>query len=282
MNRTAGEQTVGGQGASDTEAPPILSRLEGNVLWLTLNRPERRNPLSSQMIAALEQALVAAGDDPGVRVVVIAAAGPVFSAGHDLREMGARSGESEEQRAARVREILSRCARMMMTIVHSPRAIIASVQGTASAAGCQLVSACDLAVASETAGFGTPGVNIGTFCTTPLVGIGRNVHRKHAMEMALTGELASAEEALRFGLVNRVVPAAQLEQETRALAAKIASKSALAIRNGKETFYRQVDMPLEEAFRLANETMLQGVLSEESREGTRAFLEKREPVWGDA
>jgi enoyl-CoA hydratase/carnithine racemase len=282
MSKMAAPLDTGIRNDNQPEAPLVLARREERVLWLTLNRPERRNPLSGDMIAALHEAIAAASDDPAVRAVVIAASGPVFSAGHDLREMGARGGESEEQRAARVRQILSACAAMMMSIVHSPKAIIASVQGIATAAGCQLVSACDLAVASESARFGTPGVNIGTFCTTPLVGIGRNIHRKHAMEMALIGELASAEDALRFGLVNRVVPAEQLAAETAALAARIATKSALAIRNGKETFYRQVEMPLEEAFRLANETMLQGVLSAESREGTRAFLEKRDPIWGDA
>ena len=263
-------------------APHVLTELKGHVLWLTLNRPAQRNPLSSGMISALNDAMVSAADNPDIRVVVILSSGPVFSAGHDLKEMGRCEGESPEQRTARIRRILDDCARMMLSILHSPKAVIACVQGTATAAGCQLVSACDLAVASEDVKFCTPGVNIGTFCTTPLVGIGRNMHRKHAMEMALTGDLMSAEDGLRFGLVNKVVQADSLRQETEALAEKIASKSAKAIRNGKEIFYRQIDMPLEEAFRYATDAMLEGVLSPESTEGSLAFLQKRSPDWGDA
>lgn len=270
--------SAGAPAAAPVE-PYLLAAQDGPVLWLTLNRPGQRNPLSSGMIAALAQAVRAAGDDPSVRVIVITGAGPVFSAGHDLREMGGRPDESEPQRAARVRQVLDDCAAMMLAIVHSPRAVIACVQGIASAAGCQLVSACDLALASEEALFCTPGVNIGTFCTTPLVGIGRNIARKHAMEMALTGDLMPAADAQRFGLVNRVVPAAELHAEVAALAAKIASKSAGAIRAGKETFYRQVEMPLEQAFSFATEAMVGGLMSADAGEGTRAFLEKRRPQW---
>jgi enoyl-CoA hydratase/carnithine racemase len=277
---------VSGQAANtDAESPVspyVLAERAGHVLWLTLNRPAQRNPLSSGMIRALAEAVSAAGDDPGVRVMVIASTGPVFSAGHDLREMGRHDGESKTERAARVRGILEDCARMMLAIVHSPKAVIACVQGVATAAGCQLVSACDLALASEEARFCTPGVNIGTFCTTPLVGIGRNIHRKHAMEMALTGDLMSAADAVRFGLVNQALPADAVRTAVEALAAKIAGKSARAIRAGKETFYRQVDMPLEEAFRYATDAMVQGLVSTEAEEGTRAFLEKRSPQWGDA
>ena len=270
--------SAGAPAAAPVE-PYLLAAQDGPVLWLTLNRPGQRNPLSSGMIAAVTAAVRAAGDDPSVRVIVITGAGPVFSAGHDLREMGGRPDESEPQRAARVRQVLDDCAAMMLAIVHSPRAVIACVQGIASAAGCQLVSACDLALASEEALFCTPGVNIGTFCTTPLVGIGRNIARKHAMEMALTGDLMPAADAQRFGLVNRVVPAAELRGEVAALAAKIASKSAGAIRAGKETFYRQVEMPLEQAFSFATEAMVGGLMSADAGEGTRAFLEKRKPHW---
>jgi enoyl-CoA hydratase/carnithine racemase len=163
-----------------------------------------------------------------------------------------------------------------------PKAVIASVGATATAAGCQLVSACDLAVASDQAKFCTPGVNIGGFCTTPLVGIGRNMHRKHAMELALTGDMFSAEDAYRFGLVNRVVPAERLGETTRELAEKLASKSAAGIRAGKEAFYRQIEMPLEDAFRYANEEMLKAMTSRDSLEGISAFFEKRPPRWGDA
>ncbi len=272
-----------GQAANTVAAAPyVLAEQAGHVLWLTLNRPAQRNPLSSEMIRALAEAVSAAGEDPAVRVIVIASTGPVFSAGHDLREMGPRKGETREERAARVRGILDDCARMMLTIVHSPRAVIACVEGVATAAGCQLVSACDLALASEEAKFCTPGVNIGTFCTTPLVGIGRNVHRKHAMEMALTGDLMSAADAVRFGLVNQALPGDTVRAAVAALATKISGKSARAIRAGKETFYRQIDMPLEEAFGFATDAMVQGLLSADAQEGTRAFLEKRSPQWDDA
>ncbi len=263
-------------------APYVLEDSSGPVLWLTLNRPSQRNPLSSHMIAALKAAIEAANVNPQVRVIVITGSGPVFSAGHDLREMSRQPGEDDKAREARVRQILLDCSQMMLAIVHSPKAIIASVQATATAAGCQLVSACDMAIASDEARFCTPGVNIGTFCTTPLVGIGRNIHRKHAMELALTGDLFSADDAIRFGLINRAVGADQLRAETEQLAAKIASKSAQGIRSGKEAFYRQIDMPLEEAFKFANEAMLDGMLSEDAREGTNAFLEKRAPQWDDA
>jgi enoyl-CoA hydratase/carnithine racemase len=264
-----------------SEVPYVRQELSQHVLWLTLNRPAHRNPLSSHMIAALHKAIDDAGSDPRVRVVVIAATGPVFCAGHDLREMAANPGKNTEAREAHLRKILSACAAMMTTIMHSPKAVIGCVQGTATAAGCQLVSACDLALSSSEARFCTPGVNIGTFCTTPLVGIARNTHRKHAMELALTGDMFSAEDALRFGLVNRVVAAEELHDEVAKLASKIASKSAQGIRAGKEAFYRQVDMPLEQAFAYATEEMIRATLSEDAREGTQAFIEKREPKWSD-
>jgi enoyl-CoA hydratase/carnithine racemase len=263
-------------------APFVLEEMVGPVLWLTLNRPQQRNPLSSGMIAGLQQAMTAANDNPQVRVVVLASAGPVFCAGHDLREMAQRTAETGDQHTARLRQILDDCARMMLGIMHSSKAVIGCVQGTATAAGCQLVSACDLAIASERAQFCAPGVNIGIFCTTPLVGIGRNLHRKHALELALTGDMFTADDALRFGLVNRAVPEVSLHAAVTELAGKIAAKSAQAIRAGKETFYRQIDMPVEAAFDYASEEMLKGLLSSDASEGTRAFLEKRAPVWGDA
>ena len=263
-------------------SPYVLEDVSGPVLWLTLNRPQQRNPLSSHMIGALKGAIEAANDDPKVRVIVITGSGPVFSAGHDLREMGPKVGESDAERELRVGQILLDCSKMMLGIVHSPKAILASVQATATAAGCQLVSACDMAIASEEAKFCTPGVNIGTFCTTPLVGIGRNIHRKHAMELALTGDLFSADDAVRFGLVNRAVPVDELRSDTEQLALKIASKSAQGIRAGKEAFYRQIDMPLEQAFEFANRAMLEAMLSGDAAEGTSAFLEKRTPQWSDA
>ncbi len=260
----------------------LVEETRNRVRWITLNRPAQRNPLSLRMLEALSDALARAGDDAQVRAVVIAAEGPVFSAGHDLREMSRAADESAESQKTRMRSILERCSQMMLAIVNSPKAIIACVQGTATAAGCQLVSACDLAIAADTAGFCTPGVNMGGFCTTPLVGVGRNIHRKHAMALALTGDTISADDALRFGLINEVVPAGQLRQRTTELAERIASKSAQGIRHGKADFYHQVEMPIEEAFAFANEAMLRAMTSADAEEGKAAFFEKRAPQWEDA
>ncbi|MFK7830250.1 MAG: enoyl-CoA hydratase [Congregibacter sp.] len=261
---------------------PLIESSSNGVRWLTLNRPEQRNPLSQQMLQAVREALARAATDVGVRAVVIAASGPVFCAGHDLGEMKKTAADDSESHQARMRSILESCAEMMLAIVNSPKAIIACVQGTATAAGCQLVSACDLAVAAETARFCTPGVNIGGFCTTPLVGIGRNIHRKHAMALALTGDAISAEDARRFGLINEAVPESELLGFTTQLAERIASKSAQGIRQGKADFYRQVEMPLEDAFAYANDAMIRAMSTSEAEEGTNAFFEKRPPQWGDA
>ena len=251
------------------------------VLFVTLNRPERRNPLSSDMIAALSEAIESGNEDPNTRVIVIKATGPAFSAGHDLRETRRRDDEDQSAWQARIDQLLQECAAMMTSILHAPKPIIACVQGIASAAGCQLVSACDLAIASEDATFCTPGVNIGTFCTTPLVGIGRNLSRKHALEMALTGDQFDAATAERFGLINRSVPASELEQATQELAGKIASRSAESIARGKSAFYQQVEMPLDKAFELANQVMRDNLTADgDAQEGIGAFLEKRDPEWG--
>ena len=249
----------------------VLANAEDGILWLTLNRPERRNPLSSDMIAALSTAIKSGNDDAKIRVMVVKAAGPAFSAGHDLRETRRRNDEDQSDWEVRVDQLLQDCAAMMTSILHAPKPIIASVQGIASAAGCQLVSACDLAIASEDA----------TFCTTPLVGIGRNLSRKHALEMALTGDQFDAATAERFGLINRSVPASELEQATQELAGKIASRSAESIARGKSAFYRQVEMPLDKAFELANQVMRDNLTSDgDAKEGIGAFLEKRDPEWG--
>lgn len=261
--------------------PFLLEEMSGSVMWLTLDRPRQRNPLSSGMIAALRSAVEAAEANPAVRVLVLTSSGPAFSAGHDLREMQRQPEESEDGHRTRVSQILADCSRLMLSIVHSPKPVIACVQGTATAAGCQLVSACDLAVAADGVNFCTPGVDIGGFCTTPLVGIGRNMHRKHAMEMALTGDMIGADDALRFGLLNRVVKPEELRAATEELAQRIASKSAQGIRSGKEAFYRQIDMPLEAAFEYSNEMMTRSMTSEDAVEGVGAFLEKRRPTWKD-
>lgn len=282
MTLQAQGETAGATAGTAPAEPYVLDDLRGHVLWLTLNRPGQRNPLSSGMIAALHAAIAGAGDNPAVRVVVISGAGSMFSAGHDLREMQRQPGESETGQRQRVRQILDACASMMLGIVHCPKAVIACVHGTATAAGLQLVSACDLAIAGEQTRFCTPGVNIGAFCTTPLVGVGRNVLRKHALELALTGDMFPAADALRFGLVNKVVPCRELCDEAEQLAEKIASRSAQSIRLGKEAFYRQVEMPLEDAFRYATDAMLDGLLAADAAEGAAAFLDKRMPVWGEA
>ncbi|OUS24698.1 enoyl-CoA hydratase [Thalassotalea sp. 42_200_T64] len=266
---------------NNSAEPNVLSRMSGRVLWLTLNRPAARNPLSSQMIAALRESIELANADSEVKVIVITGSGKVFSAGHDLKEMSGRKPNDPLTREQRVKQVLDSCAEMMMSLVKSPKAIIACVQGTATAAGCQLVSMCDLAIASDGAKFCTPGVNIGTFCSTPLVGIGRNIHRKHAMELALTGDLFSAEDAVRFGLINRAVSPDFLLAETEKLAQKIAGKSAIGIRAGKEAFYQQLEMPMESAFAHAGASMLDAMLSDECEEGVCAFFGKREPQWTD-
>jgi enoyl-CoA hydratase/carnithine racemase len=261
----------------------VITKQDGHCAWLTLNQPKSRNPLSSQMIAALSAALATAYDDAQTRVIVLAAEGPVFSAGHDLKEMQKTAGESDAAFDARVKQLLADCARMMMGIVHAPKPVIACVQGTASAAGCQLVSVCDLAIAADDASFCLPGVNIGIFCTTPLVGVGRNLSRKHAMEMALTGDMFAAAQAQEFGLINRHVPGQKLSQEVKQLAYKIASRSAQGIRAGKAAFYQQIDMPLAQSFAFANEAMACAVTSEgDAEEGRQAFIDKRPPKWGDA
>ena len=260
----------------------VTTTQEEQLLWLTLNRPGKRNPLSSDMIAALAEALQAGYEDNTTRVILINSTGAAFSAGHDLAETRQRADEPFDNWQQRIKALLAACADMMSGIVHAPKPVIASVQGIASAAGCQLVSACDLALAADTATFCTPGVNIGTFCTTPLVGIGRNLSRKHALEMALTGDQFSATTAERFGLINRVEPAENLTPATRQLALSIATRSADSIARGKSAFYRQVEMPLDDAFVLANEVMLQNLTaSGDAEEGAAAFFEKRPPEWRD-
>jgi len=262
--------------------PFVTTEMSGLVCWLTLNRPGQRNPLSSNMIRAIRGALEIASSDPKVRVIVIAGSGPVFSAGHDLGEMSGPVPQGAPSREVHLRGILDQCSDMMLSIMHCPKAIIACVQGTATAAGCQLVSACDLAIAGDDVHFCTPGVNIGSFCTTPLVGIGRNIHRKHAMELALTGDMIGAQEAARMGLINRSVSAAELHAEVEHLAQRIATKSAQGIRSGKQAFYRQIDKPIEEAFDFAREEMIKALTSPDSEEGVQAFFAKRAPQWNDA
>ncbi len=250
------------------------------VLLLTMNRPAARNALSEAMIAALTEAIDRASHDATVRVVVLAANGPAFSAGHDLKELTARRGDPDRGRAY-FNDIMQRCAAMMQAIVACPKPVIAAVSGVASAAGCQLVATCDLAVAASTARFSTPGVNIGLFCSTPMVALSRNVSRKHAMEMLLLGEMLDARDAAAYGLVNRVVPAGEEIGEALAMAEKIASKSSLTVSIGKEAFYRQLEMPLADAYAESAAVMVRNMLARDAEEGICAFIEKRPAHWTD-
>jgi enoyl-CoA hydratase/carnithine racemase len=255
----------------------VITSRAGSVLRLTMNRASARNALSGPMMNALQHAFHAAADDDS-RVIVLAADGPAFCAGHDLKEMTALRSEQDKGRKA-FAVLFEQCSKLMQTIVRHSKPVIAEVQGIATAAGCQLVASCDLAVASEHARFATPGVNIGLFCSTPMVALSRNVSRKAAMEMLLTGEMISAEDAARIGLVNRVVRPDVLEPETMNLAEMIAAKPRATVKIGKAAFYRQLEMPLGEAYDYASHVMTENMLHAESAEGIGAFLEKREPKW---
>jgi enoyl-CoA hydratase/carnithine racemase len=252
----------------------------GGVLRLTLADAATRNSLSEAMMAALQRTLDDAASDRDVRVIVLAAEGPAFSSGHNLKEITARRGDADKG-AAYFAALFESCARLMLGIVNNPKPVIAEVSGLASAAGCQLVATCDLAIASEAARFCTPGVNIGLFCSTPMVALSRNLASKHAMEMLLTGDVFGADDALRFGLVNRVVPAAELSDAVNALATKIASKSMVTVKTGKQAFYRQKDMPLAEAYAHTARVMTENLLMRDAEEGISAFIAKRQPHWTD-
>jgi enoyl-CoA hydratase/carnithine racemase len=271
------------QTATAASAPSSLILLredQGGIAILTLNRPQARNSLSEALLEALSRALSAIAHDRSVRVVMLAANGPAFSAGHDLKELNAhRSGEDRGR--AYFKRIMSLCSRVMQQIVTLPQPVIAVVQATATAAGCQLVASCDLAVASQAAKFATPGVNIGLFCSTPMVALSRNVSRKHAMQMLLTGDLISAEEAARIGLINEVVPAGQERAAAIKLAEKVAAKSTLTVKIGKEAFYRQAEMSLADAYDYASHVMVENMLARDAEEGISAFIEKREAKWQD-
>jgi enoyl-CoA hydratase/carnithine racemase len=266
--------------AAAVRSPILLRETVGSVAVLTLNRPNARNSLSEAMIASLHAALLEIGDDKSIRAVVIAANGPAFSAGHDMKEMTARRADPDRGRAY-FAQLMNDCNAMMQAIVRLPKPVVAAVQGIATAAGCQLVASCDLAVASEAAGFATPGVDIGLFCSTPMVALSRNVPRKQAMEMLLTGEPISAETASRIGLINRVVPAGSERDAAIALATKVALKSAHTIKLGKQAFYRQAEMSLADAYRYAAEVMTENMMARDAEEGIGAFIEKRAPKWQD-
>jgi enoyl-CoA hydratase/carnithine racemase len=257
-----------------TEVEPILlTHAEAGVATLTLNRPGARNALSTAMMTALELGLAAAAEDPAVKVVVLAANGPAFCAGHDLKEMRALSGRDE------VAAVFDQCSRLMTAIVRLPQPVIAKVHAVATAAGCQLAASCDLAFAADTAQFATPGVNIGLFCSTPMVALSRAVSPKHAMEMLLTGQPIDAATAEAWGLINHAVAPAELDARVSAVAALIAGKSSYTVKVGKEAFYRQAEMGLADAYAHASEVMTANMLAHDAQEGVDAFLGKRPPVW---
>lgn len=256
----------------------LLREDRGQVALLTLNRPETRNCLSEEMIAALHAAIGEIAGSDAVRAIVITGAGSAFSSGHDLKEMTAHRGDPDRGRAY-FAKIMKGCSEMMLAIVRSPKPVIAAVNGIATAAGCQLVASCDLAVASEDARFATPGVNIGLFCSTPMVALSRNVSRKAAMEMLLLGDMVGAAEAAALGLVNRVVEPDETVNAAVELGRKIAEKPKATLKIGKEAFYRQLEMPLDEAYAYASTVMVENMLHAEAEEGIGAFLEKRQPSW---
>ena len=265
--------------AAAKTAPSTLILLRediAGVAVLTLNDQETRNSLSEAILEALGDALTAIAHDKSVRAVVLAANGPAFSAGHNLKELSRRRSDEDGGRAY-FKHMMTTCSIMMQQIVNLPQPVIAAVQATATAAGCQLVASCDLAVASRTAKFATPGVKIGLFCSTPMVALSRNVSRKHAMEMLLTGELIAAEHAARIGLINHVTEPGRERDEALKLAKTIAAKSALTVKLGKEAFYRQIEMPVHQAYSYTAEVMVENMLARDAEEGIGAFIDKRPP-----
>jgi enoyl-CoA hydratase/carnithine racemase len=279
--REAKSRQMTPQAAVKTDTAPIILREDhGTVAMLVLNRPEARNSLSQEMIDTLTAEIARVRDEKSVRALIIAANGPGFCAGHDMKQMTMRRTDADKGRAF-FRHMFESCAKMMMSIVRLPKPVIAAVNGTASAAGAQLVASCDLAVASKEAHFATPGVNIGLFCSTPMVALSRNVSNKHAMEMLLTGDLIPALRAYEIGLVNRVVDAGSERHEALELANKIISKSAYTLKIGKEAFYKQRELDLESAYRYTAEVMTENMLARDAEEGIGAFVDKRTPKWED-
>ena len=259
----------------------LLEDLTGNGIFrIVLNDSKRRNALSEEMMAALKSSLTKAAENRNIRTVIIAANGPAFCSGHDLKQMTA-GRDNDDQGLAYFKKVFASCSELMQMIVSLPKPIIAEVSGVAAAAGCQLVACCDLAVAGKSARFITPGVNIGLFCSTPMVALSRNVSNKAAMEMLLTGEMVSAEKAEHIGLINRVTKDANVVQSTIALAEVIASKSSQTLKIGKEAFYKQKNMPLSEAYDYASKVMVDNMLEHDAKEGIDSFLQKRKPKWQD-
>lgn len=262
---------------SSTESILLREKLD-KVEILTLNKSKSRNSLSLSMIESLKKALDSIASDKTIGAVVLASTGPAFCAGHDLKELTARRSDDDGGRAF-FEQTMDACSEMMQTIVGMPQPVIAAVQGVATAAGCQLVASCDLAIASSESQFATPGVGIGLFCSTPMVALSRNVSRKQAMEMLLTGDMISAEEAMRIGLVNKIVHEQEEKQEAIQLARRICSNSLHAVRVGKKAFYEQVELNLKDAYEHTSKIMVENLLADEAEEGICAFVEKRKPKW---
>lgn len=259
--------------ATPVEEKLVLRHDDDGVATLTLNRSKQYNALSEELLTELQSALDAVAEDKSVRVVVIAGSGPAFCAGHDLKQMRANP------RKEYYRKLFAQCSNVMLSIARIPQPVIARVHGIATAAGCQLVAQCDLAVASDNATFAVSGINVGLFCSTPSVPLGRNLLRKQAMEMLLTGEFIDAQTAVQRGLINRAVPAAELDAAVAALAHKIVAKSAVAVTVGKRTFYKHLEMGLEGAYQYAAEEMACNMLADDAAEGIDAFIAKRPPNW---
>ena len=259
---------------------PLTVEISSGILRLTLNNPKSQNVLSERMLLSLSEGLDGARENSEVRVVILTSFGPVFCAGHDLKEMTAARQNADRGRDY-FAKILTQCSEVMQKIVTCPKPVIAEVGGVATAAGCQLVASCDLAVASDAAQFCTPGVHIGLFCSTPMVALSRNMANKHAMEMLLTGDMMPASRAAEVGLINHIVPASELPAATTALAQKIAAKSSLTLATGKRAFYQQKEMDLADAYIYAAEVMVENMLARDAEEGIDAFIEKRSPYWRD-
>ena len=252
---------------------PLLRSDKNGITTLTLNKPDTRNALSAELIARLQAEFRNIAGNTNIRVVVLSANGPVFCSGHDLNEI------QQKQNRIAYEELFTECSKLMLMITKLPQPVIARVQGTATAAGCQLVATCDLAVASEKATFATPGVNIGLFCSTPMVALSRNIGRKQAMEMLLMGETIDATKALNIGLINKTSPEKELDEIIDNWCSNLNSKSPLTIEIGKEAFYQQIDLPLEEAYDFASDVMVKNMMTTDAAEGIDAFLEKRQPLW---
>jgi len=273
MNTVATLHPTNGAAAPAAEEPILLRADNNGVTTLTLNRPKQFNALSQAMLGALQEALGAIASDPTVRVVVLAANGKAFCAGHDLKEMRSHTEQSFHQ------ALFDQCSRMMMTINQLPQPVLARVHGLATAAGCQLVAACDLAVAAEEATFATSGIRVGLFCSTPSVAVSRNLGRKKAMEILLTGDFIDAKTAEREGLINYAVPADQLDATITKLTDAIVAKSSYAVASGKQMFYKQLEMEMADAYNYAAEVMACDMMASDATEGIDAFIQKRQPVW---